>query len=120
MAVDIYLRIPTDPNYDPTQIEVDDDFYNFLQAIEMILTTRKGDVLGDPDFGANLEDYVWSNYTSSQIESELHEQIGTYCGSFISRIPYSITVNFIKGDITDSILVDIEIDGTSVLGIIVS
>jgi hypothetical protein len=120
MATDIYLRIPTDPNYDPTQIEVDDDFANFLQVIEMILTTRKGDVLGDPNFGANLEDYVWSTYSSTQILNELNEQIGFYCAPFCYRIPYAIDVNFMKGEITDSILVDIEIDGTKVLGIVVS
>ena len=117
MAVDIYLRIPTDPNYDPTQLEVDDDLFNFMQAIEMILTKRKGEVLGDPEFGANIEDFLWSSYNSAKIKNIIGEQIGMYAGEFAYRIPYDIDVNFVKGDITDSILVDIIIDGTKVLGI---
>jgi hypothetical protein len=120
MPVDLYLRIPTDPNYDEMEIESDVDLENFLQAIEMILTTRRGDVLGDPQFGANLEDYVWSNYSSSQIQSELNQQIALYCADFAYKIPYKVDVSFIQGDITDTILVDISLDGTKVLGVAVS
>jgi hypothetical protein len=120
MAVDLYLRIPTDPNYSAFEVEVDVDIQNFLQQIEMILTTRKGDVLGDPDFGANLEDYVWSNYSSSEIETELNQQISLYCSDLAYRIPYKIEVGFVQGEIYDTIVVDITLDGTKVLGVVVS
>jgi hypothetical protein len=120
MAVDLYLRIPTDPNYSESEIELDVEIENFLQCVEMVLTTRKGDVLGDPNFGANLEDYVWSNYSSSQIKTELTHQVATYCEEFVYKIPYSIEVGFVKGEIVDTIIVDIIIDGTKVIGIAVS
>lgn len=120
MAIDFYLRIPTDPNYDEREIEVDVDIQNFLQQIEMILTTRKGDVLGDPDFGANLEDYVWSKYSSSEIETEISQQISLYCSDLAFIIPYKIEVSFIQGEIYDTILVDIILDGTKLLGVVVT
>lgn len=120
MAVDLYLRIPTDPKYSESEIELDVELEKFVQSIEMILTTRKGEVLGDPNFGANLEDYLWSNYNSSQIKNELTQQVINYCSAYTYRIPYSIEVGFIKGEIIDTILVDIVIDGTKVLGIAVS
>ena len=120
MAVDLYLRIPTDPNYDPQEIEVDDNLQNLLQQIEMILTTRKGDVLGDPDFGANLEDYLWTNYSSGQIQTEVNSQISKYCSSLTYLFPFGIDVSFIQGEVVDTIIVDVTIDGTKVLGVAVN
>jgi hypothetical protein len=120
MPIDFYLRIPTDPNYDENEIELDVDIQNFQQQLEMILTTRKGDILGDPQFGANLEDYVWSNYSSSQIRSEIQTQIAIYCQDLASKIPCDVDVNFIKGEIYDTILVDLILDGTKVMGIAVT
>ena len=118
MALDIYLRIPSDPYYDDTQIELDDDVYNFVQAIEMILTTNKGEVFGDPDLGANLDAYLWNDHISAgTIKTEINRQIFQYCGDGANKIPYSIDVNFMKGELTDAILIDIIIDNQKVLGI---
>lgn len=118
MPADIYLRIPNDPNYNPSEIDVDDKLFNFLQGVEMILTTNKGEIFGVPELGASLESYLWNPYiTSSVIKTEINKQIATYCGDNASSIPYNIDVNFVKGQITDSIIVDLLIDGTKVLGI---
>jgi hypothetical protein len=118
MGLDIYLRIPSDPYYDDSQIELDDDIYNFVQGIEMILTTNKGEIFGSPDLGANLEAYLWNEHVSaSTIKSEINRQIFEYCPNGSNKIPFSIDVSFMKGEITDSILVDIIIDGQKVLGI---
>ena len=118
MAIDIYLRIPTDPNYDPTQIDGDDRFQQFLQLIEMLLTTKKGEVLGNPSLGCNLEQFLWNDQiSSSSIKSEIMTQILTYGGDYGNAIPYDVDVNFIAGQITDSILVDVYINEQKVLGI---
>lgn len=118
MPLDIYLRIPTDPNYDSTQLEVDDRLVNFVQMVEMILTTNKGEVFGFPNLGANLEAYLWNPHiTPGTIKSDINKQIMEFCGYGVRDIPYSIGINFVKGAITDTMLVDIEIDGTAVLGI---
>jgi len=118
MPLDIYLKIPTDPNYDETQIEVNDDLFNFVQLVEMILTTEKGEVFGAPDLGASLESYLWNpNITASTIKSEINRQIFEYAQFTSTSIPYSIDVNFMKGAITDTILVDLLVDGSKVLGI---
>lgn len=118
MGLDIYLRIPSDPYYDNSQLEIDDDIYNFVQGIEMILTTNKGEIFGSPDLGANLEAYLWNEHVSaSTIKSEINRQIFEFCPNGANKIPYSIDVNFMKGGITDSIIVDIIIDDQKVLGI---
>jgi phage baseplate assembly protein W len=61
MAVDVYLRLPSDPNYVSNFVEVEDEVSNFVQRIEMILTTNPGEVLGSPEFGVNLECYLWNH-----------------------------------------------------------
>lgn len=119
MAVDIYFKVDEDPNFNNETLELNDDILLFLQQIEMILTTRKGDVLGNPEFGANLEDYIWSKYGSTQIENELTSQINIYCSEFVNIIKWSIKAYFVKGEIYDSILVDILIEDNKVLGIYV-
>lgn len=119
MPLDVYLKIPEDPNYDPTQIEIEDDLFNFVQYIEMILTTNRGEVFGAPELGANLEAYLWNPYvTSSTIKSEINRQIFQLCPNLSARIAFEVDVQFFKGDITDSILVDIIIEGEKVLGIV--
>ena len=105
-------------NYSSFETEVGEELDQFLQKIEMILTTRKGQVLGEPKFGANLEDFLWNYRASSyQIENEVRLQIETYCSEIGQRINYKVEAQFIPGEISDSILVDITVDGTKVLGI---
>lgn len=121
MALDIYMKIPTDPYFDDDELEVDDDIFNFVQNIEMILTTNKGDVFGEPDFGASLESYLWNrNVSPSTIISDINKQIVLYCPTASNRIPYKVDVSFIEGDMTDSMLVDVVIDDQKVLGIVAS
>lgn len=118
MPIDFYFRMPEDPNYSSYETEVAEELDQFLQQVEMILTTRKGQVLGEPKFGANLEDFLWNYRASSyQIENEVKSQIETWCSELGQKFSYKVEASFIPGDISDSILVDITIDGTKVLGI---
>jgi hypothetical protein len=118
MAVDIYLRLPNDPNYNSGYLEVEDPISNFVQRIEMILTTNPGEVLGSPDFGVNLEAFLWNPYiTVGAIRNSIMSQIRQYC-QFDQVIPVSIEVTFLQGSISDGILVDIIIDGNPALGIV--
>lgn len=118
MPIDFYCKVDTNPYYNANEIELVDELEIFAQCIEMILTTRKGDVLGDPDFGANLEDYVWSSSASSNsVQKEILSQINKYCSTLARKIPYDIEVSFIQGAITDTMIVDLLIDNQKVLGV---
>ncbi len=118
MAIDVYLRLPSDPNYNSYFVEVEDSVSIFVQQIEMILTTIPGEVLGSPDFGVNLEGYLWNPYvTSGSIKSDIMTQIRKYCAYNQQLIPFTVQVNFIKGSLVDGILIDIMIDGRKTLGI---
>jgi len=118
MVVDIYIKNNEYPYFDQNEIDITDDLEIFLQQIEMIITTPKGSLIGDPDFGVDLESYIWSfNRGSSNIKQDITQQINTYIQpSLALTMNYDISVNFLRGEIWDSIIVDILIDGTKVAG----
>ena len=58
--VEIYNRDPSDINYKTNIVEVTQPVEICLGQLKMFLLTNKGDVLGDPKFGLNLEDLVFS------------------------------------------------------------
>ena len=116
MAVDIYFKLPSDPIYNPNGVEEDNNVEIFLQQLDMILSTKKGSLFGDPEFGLSLDQYLWSFAGGSgTIKQEIYQQISQYTDNTES-IDFEIDVNFIKGEIWDSILVDIIVDGTKVAG----
>jgi hypothetical protein len=116
MAVDIYFKLPSDPIYNPDGIDEDNEVEIFLQQLDMILSTKKGSVFGDPEFGLSLEQYLWSfSGGSGAIKQEIYQQITRYTDN-IENIDFEIDVNFIKGEIWDSILVDVLVDGSKVAG----
>jgi hypothetical protein len=122
MAVDIYFKLADYPYYNPNEIEITDDLEIFLQNVEMIITTPKGSVLGDPNFGCSLESYLWSTDAGGgDIKREITSQIYDYV-EFDDKegIPYDIEVNFLKGQIWDTAVIDLTIDGTKVAGYVLT
>jgi len=118
MAIDLYFKMDTYPYYDADEIEINDRVELLLQELEMILTTPKGSVLGDPDFGVSLDSYIWTTSKgSSHIKQDVDYQINTYISNdTLKDIDLDIDVNFVKGEIWDTIYLDILIDGTKVAG----
>lgn len=113
---DIYTRIEGDPNFIPNKIEITEDLEYLLIQLEMILFTRRGDVLGDDNFGASLDDLIFStNLSGAAIENIVREQIRSY-------IPLANTYNvdtrceFYKGVEKDTAILDIVVDGTTIIG----
>ena len=66
MIKEIYCKLPSDSNYE-RKIESDDEAYNILQQIKVVLGTKRGEVLGTYSFGVNLQEYLFS-YNMSQEE----------------------------------------------------
>lgn len=120
MPIDIYIKMPGDKNYTEKRREVDADLDKFAQAIEMLLMTTKGTVLGYPDMGCNLDAFLWNPYvTNGQIKDSISSQIQKYVPEYSSYIPYEIDVQFISGEIVDSILINIIIDSSELFGVVI-
>ena len=54
--LDFYILYPGHPRYESANLIEDDLIRIVVQKYEMIIFTIKGDVLGDPNFGASLEE----------------------------------------------------------------
>ena len=60
MLKEIYSRDAEAPKFNSNTIEVTDELSQLILKIENVLFTRKGDVLGAPDIGCNLDDLIFS------------------------------------------------------------
>lgn len=83
---DFYLRPETDPTHQKDQLEVYDDLESTLQQVKMTLFTNKGDVLGEPEFGVQVEKYLFEFSTNPfELSKEASGQINRYCGEARKR-----------------------------------
>lgn len=119
-AVDIYHRGPNQEGYLPGIIELNDDLANCIMQIEMILFTSDHEVLGYSDLSINLEDLVYTfRLNESEIKAAIHDRLRKYC-SYYDQFQINVNVTFYEGEITDTAIIDIIIDGRNILGISVS
>lgn len=85
MLREIYNRDPEDPNYKEDQLEVTDPLEVCLGKIKMMIFTAKGEVLGDPSFGLDLESYIYDmNLSELAIRKEIQDNISAYIPEFTS------------------------------------
>jgi hypothetical protein len=56
---DFYMRSESDPRFRPDQVEVYDEVESCINQVRMTLLTRKGEVLGEPLFGLQVEQYLF-------------------------------------------------------------
>jgi hypothetical protein len=80
MALDIYFRGPGDPNFKDGVYQVTDDIENTIQQVRMTLLTKKGEVLGEPEFGFGMERYLFEfdSFPLGTIDNDANTQIATY------------------------------------------
>ena len=91
--IDFYIIGPDDPTYNSQLIE-DDIIEVIIQKYKSIIFTNKGDVLGDPNFGADLELLLFETKVSEEFVSRIiTEQINQYIPELIS-MNYSLQVVF--------------------------
>lgn len=117
--MEFYVKALGDPGYNNDKLQQDDDISMLLTQIETILFTRKGSVLGNPDFGANLEDYVYElRYNDYLIKKVINEQINKYA-PLSKKYPVSIEVDFTEELNRHVMFLDIRVDSKFQLGVYV-
>jgi hypothetical protein len=116
MAVDFYFRNEDDPNYQPNIYEVKDDIENTIQQVRMTVLTKKGEVLGEPDFGFGMEKYLFEFDTISiePMEKEVNQLIQDYV---LNARKYNVksTVSYLDSaddPFKSTLALDIKIDGS--------
>lgn len=56
---DFYMRTEDDPRFREDQLEVYDSIEACINQVKMTLLTRKGEVLGEPGFGLEVDRYLF-------------------------------------------------------------
>jgi len=98
--LDFYILYPGHPRYESGNLIEDDLIRIIIQKYEMIIFTIKGDVLGDPDFGASLEELLHSTVLSNiSVEERIKSEIDTYIPE-LQGTKYNLRVEFFQ-DRTD-------------------
>jgi len=92
--IDFYISYPGHPRFREYELIEDDVVRVIIQKYEMILFTNKGDVLGEPNLGADLIELLHETKLSSEsIEGEIRAQIADYITE-IDSIGYELSVEF--------------------------
>ncbi|MCK9574576.1 MAG: hypothetical protein WC979_01580 [Candidatus Pacearchaeota archaeon] len=118
MLKEIYCKTANDPTIQPELLEHGDLYEAVLSKIRMILFTRKGDVLGEPDFGTSIEDYVFETKVSAEdLKKMVLQQITTYVpeSEFFN---VEVVISFKQGVTNDICYIDVKLNGTPAIGIL--
>ena len=93
---DFYVLYRGHPRYTTGEINEDELINVIVQKYEVMLFTNKGEVLGDPNFGANLLDLLYQTKVSAEfVKSSINEQIQVYIPELYT-INYNLNVVFVQ------------------------
>lgn len=106
---EIYNRDPLDPDYNPYQLETTDPTEICIGQLKMLLLTNKGEVLGDPKFGLNLEDLIFNlELSETSIRKELDLALRVYVPLF-AILGGTYELQFYVGTLRDIATLDFKI-----------
>jgi hypothetical protein len=115
--MELYIKAIEDPNFDPDQLQSDEEIQMMLTQIETLIFTSRGDVMGQPNFGLNLEDYVYSlRYNDTMLQGMIQDNINRFV-PLAARYPVSVAVEFTQETERNLVYVDITIDGRYGIGL---
>jgi phage baseplate assembly protein W len=116
MTTEFYLRAPEDPNYRQDQFVSIDQIENTIEQVRMTLLTKKGEVLGEPNFGLDVTKYLFEFEGSGQLtrlENEAFEQVEKYVqmARIYEVVPTAFTLDGMDDPYKAGIGLDIKING---------
>lgn len=83
---DYYMRLQSDPKFEPGKIETNDEIEELVNQIKMTLLTNRGEVLGEPNFGVQIEKYLFEfDVDPFALSGSASNQIGEYISLARSR-----------------------------------
>lgn len=111
---DLYIKGEKDPNFDQFRTENVTFIDTVVAKIYMILMTNTGDVLGSPDFGADIPKFLWkTQFPASTIENNIRTQFAMYIPE-LSVADYKINVYILPGKIADVGVITVSLGVTTV------
>jgi hypothetical protein len=119
MLREIYFRESTDPKYQSKLIETNSKIEAVLNKIRMILFTQRGEVLGEPDLGMNLEDYLFQfGFDESDIKSKFNAQVNQFIPE-MTEFNISMDVSFESDGVQNYVYLFISINQEVHMGVVI-
>lgn len=120
MTKEIYTRTVDDPYYEAGIIDFSNEIESKITKIRTLLSTKPGDVLGDYNFGIDLDYLVFNTKASaSDVKQRIDEKLAKYVPN-TSNVTVSTEVSFgHSGYGYDYAVIDIYINGTKAVGLLV-
>lgn len=104
--VEIYNRDPSDPSYKENIVDITQPVEICIGQLKMLLLTNKGEVLGDPKFGLNLEELVFNFELSEKtLRDEIHKGL-TYYVPLFEQLGGYFELKFYQGTQRDICFLD--------------
>jgi hypothetical protein len=119
--IDFYIGYPGHPSYRTSEMIEDDVVRVIVQKYEVIVFTNKGDLLGDPNFGADLVALLHETRISAEaVEADIENQILTYIPE-IADVEYAVDIEFFEDpdNYQEVMVVDFQIAGYQVTATVV-
>jgi hypothetical protein len=115
---DFYMRSEGDPKYKRGILQVSDDTEEAISQIKMTLLTDKGEVLGEPEFGLEVNKYLFDFETNPfGLSNEANLQIEKYVASSkIKNIEVSPS-KFTDDRDRDVFVLEVNINGNNSFGV---
>jgi hypothetical protein len=111
---DFYIKYEGHPRFTTNKIIEDEAVEIIINKIEMILFTNKGEVFGDPDFGADLYFFLHKTKVAAEtVETIIDEQFKKYIPE-LATTSYTLKVTILPGTFQDVLYVDINVDGVEI------
>jgi len=115
--MEFYVKNIGEPNYKSDVMQQDSELSMLLTQIQTMLFTRKGEVLGQPNFGANLEDYVYElRYNDYQLKTVIDNQIAEFI-PLASKYNVSVGIEVVDDVTNHVVFLDITVDSRFQLGV---
>jgi hypothetical protein len=120
MIKEIYIRTPEDPYYEEGIIDFSNEAEEIITQLKVLLGTTPGDVLGEPNFGIDLDYLVFGTRRNSMsIEKDINEAIDAYI-PHSNNISISVKMNFGKSDLGGEYgVLDVYLNGVKSVGFLV-
>lgn len=107
---DFYITGEGHPRFQEGEIIVEDTLRVIINKIEMCLFTNKGDFIGDPNFGCDLESFLWAtNVSTDYIKSIIQEQFDIYVPE-LRNYNYTLNLEMMEGTLQDILIINININ----------
>lgn len=119
MLKELYAIPNSETRYKENVMELSNELDVIIQQIDLLLFTNKGDVLMLPEFGCDLEKYLFeTSYNESVIKSVIMTQINDFI-YLKGTYTVDVDVSFIKWDFNVAMVVDLKINNKKVASYLV-